>query len=380
MQNRKIELRESFEKKGFSRPVFEYRPDWPYISIGFGDEQDYFIENLSLLVASGMGISNALSALNLSIKGRALKKTTLAIENMVNDGIPLWKAFEATNFLSERVVSLIRSGEEGGRLPEHLNLVTLQQHKEKMFNSRLRSALLYPGIVLILAFVVGVVSSWVVLPRLVSMFQASSGTLPVSTRILLWIGNFLTVYGVVAVPAVIVGLFVLVYLVFVFKKTKFIGDYILFSIPGVKNLIQGVELARFGYIFGVLLQAGFQVNEALESVKKGTTYAQYRKFYNHLQESILNGDSFKLALASYHKPERFVPIPIQQLILSAEKSGRLSETSIKVGVIFEEKTEAMSRDLATVLEPIILIVVGIVVGFIVLAVIGPIYGLSEQIS
>jgi type II secretory pathway component PulF len=376
---RKIELRESYERQGFSKPVFEYRRDWPYVSIGFGDEQDYFVENLSLLIASGMGISSALSSINVSIKGRRLKKITSEIERMVNDGTPLWKAFETTNFLSERVISLIRSGEEAGRLPEHLNLVTVQQHKEKVFNSRLKSALLYPGIVLILAFVLAVGSSWVILPKLVSIFETSSGTLPVTTKILLWLGTFLSKYGAVVAPSIIIGVLAILFFVFVFKKTKFIGDYILFGIPGVRDLIQGVELARFGYIFGVLLQAGFQVNEALESVKKGTSYYQYRKFYNHLQECISNGDTFRNALSTYKKPERFLPIPIQQLILSSEKSGRLSETFIKIGVIFEEKTEAMSRDLSTVLEPIILVVVGVIVGFVVLAIIGPIYGLSNQI-
>lgn len=377
---RKIELRESYEKQGFTKPVFEYRPDWPYISIGFGDEQDYFVENLSLLIASGMGISNALSSINVSIKGKRLKKITSAIERMVNDGMPLWKAFETTKFLSERVISLIRSGEEAGRLPEHLNLVTVQQYKEKMFNSRLKSALLYPGIVLILAFILAMGSSWVILPKLVTIFQTANGELPITTKILLWTGEFLSKYGIVVIPSIIVAVLTLLFFVFVFKKTKFIGDYILFSIPGIRALIQGVELARFGYVFGVLLQAGFQVNEALESVKKGTSYAQYRKFYNHLQECISNGDTFKNALSKYNKTERFLPIPIQQLILSSEKSGRLSETFIKVGVIFEEKTEAMSRDLSTVLEPIILIVVGVIVGFVVLAIIGPIYGLSNQIS
>lgn len=377
---RKIEMRESYEKQGFSKPVFEYRPDWPYISIGFGDEQDYFVENLSLLIASGMGISNALSAINVTIKGRRLKKVTKAIEGMVNDGIPLWKAFEATDFLSERVISLIRSGEEAGRLPEHLNLVTIQQHKEKVFNSRLKSALLYPGIVLVLAFILAAGASWIILPKLVSIFEASSGSLPINTKILLWLGTFLSQYGAVVIPTIIISVLLLLFFIFVFKKTKFIGDFILFSIPGVRTLIQGVELARFGYVFGVLLQAGFQVNEALESVKKGTSYYQYRRFYNHLQECISNGDTFKTALSTYKKPERFLPIPIQQLILSSEKSGRLSETFIKVGVIFEEKSEAMSRDLSTVLEPIILVVVGIIVGFVVLAIIGPIYGLSNQIS
>lgn len=376
---REIRLKRSYEKEGFTKPVFEYRPDWPYISIGFGDEKDYFIENLSLLISSGMGISSALSAVSLSLKSKSMKKMAEAIEDMVNDGVPLWKALEKTDFLSERVISLIRSGEEAGKLPEHLNLVTIQQHKEKMFNSRLKSALMYPGIVLILALIIAVVSAWIVLPKLITIFQTTNGVLPLSTRVLMMIGNFLSSYGYIAVPVFLISIFLLVYFAFFNKKTKFVGDAILFFIPGIKSLIEGVELARFGYIFGVLLQAGFQVNEALESVKKGTTYRRYERFYTHLQERILQGDSFKTAFSTYPKSENYVPIPIQQLFFASEKSGRLSETSIKIGVIFEEKTEAMSRDLATVLEPIVLVIVGLIVAFVVFAIMGPIYGLSNQI-
>jgi type II secretory pathway component PulF len=376
---REIKLRRSYEKEGFTRPVFEYRSDWPYVSVGFGDEKDYFIENLSLLISSGMGISSSLEAVTASLKGKSMKKIAGAIEEMVNDGMPLWRAIEKTKFLSERVISLIRSGEEAGKLPEHLNLVTLQQHKEKVFSSRIKSALMYPGIVLFLAVIIAFVSAWVVLPKLVTIFKTTNAVLPLSTRILIYIGDFLSHYGAIVIPSLLLFLILFVYFIFFYKKTKFIGDAILFSIPGVNNLIIGVELARFGYIFGVLLQAGFQVNEALESVKRGTSYRRYVKFYDHLQKSILQGDSFKTAFSTFPNTEKYIPIPIQQLFLASEKSGRLSETSIKVGVIFEEKTEAMSRDLSTVLEPIVLIIVGLIVAFVIFAIMGPIYGLSEQI-
>lgn len=377
---REIRVRKSYEKEGFKEPVFEYRADWPYISIGFGNERDYFIENLSLLISSGMGISAALSALSLSVKSWKMKKITKVIESMVNAGMPLWRAFEETKLLPERTISLIRSGEEAGRLADHLNLVTLQGHKEKVFQSRLRGALLYPGIVLSLAIVVALGSAWLVLPKLVAIFQESQGSLPLATRILIHTGDFFQQYGAVAVPGIIIGLSLLIYCSFFYKKTKFIGDFILFHIPGIKDLVQGVEVARFGYIFGVLLQAGFQVSEALESVIKGTTYDSYRRFYEHLQKSVTRGESFKNALENFPKADRYIPIPIQQLIMSAEKSGKLSETFIRIGVIFEEKTDAMSRDLATILEPIVLIIVGLIVGFIVMAIIGPIYGLTNQIN
>lgn len=376
---KEIRVRKSYEKEGFKEPVFEYRPDWPYISIGFGDERDYFIENLSLLISSGMGISSALSALSMSVKSWKMKKITKVIESMVNAGMPLWKSFEETKLLPERVISLIRSGEEAGRLADHLNLVTVQQHKEKVFESRIRSALLYPGIVLALAIIVALGSAWLVLPKLVTIFADAKGSLPVATRVLLAVGAFFEHYGSFVVPISIIAIVLVAYGIFFYKRTKFIGDYILFHIAGIKDLVQGVELARFGYIFGVLLQAGFQVGEALESVKKGTTYDSYKRFYEHMQVSVTRGESFKEALAHFPKADRYIPIPIQQLIMAAEKSGRLSETFIRIGVIFEEKTDAMSRDLATVLEPIVLVVVGLIVGFVVMAIIGPIYGLSGQI-
>lgn len=380
MPTREIRVRKSYEKEGFKEPVFEYRSDWPYISVGFGNERDYFIENLSLLISSGMGISAALAAMSQSVKSWKMKKMTKVIESMVYAGMPLWRAFEETGIVSGREISLIRSGEEAGRLADHLNLVTLQSHKEKVFQSRIRSALLYPGIVLSLAVVVAIGSAWVVLPKLVAVFAESKGTLPLATQILIYIGAFFEQYGAVAVPSIIIGFALIVYGLFFFKKTKFLGDAILFSTPGIKELVQGVELARFGYIFGVLLQAGFQVGEALESVIKGTTYDRYRKLYRHLQESVTRGESFRESLGNFPHVDDYIPIPIQQLIMSAEKSGKLSETFIKVGVIFEEKTEAMSRDLSTVLEPIVLIVVGLIVGFVVMAIIGPIYALSSQIK
>ena len=376
---REIQIRKSYQKQGFRTPVFDYRPDWPYISIGFGTEREYFIENLSLLIASGMGILSALESISNSIKGYRMKKITKFIQDSVTAGSPLWKAFKEANFFPERVISLIKSGEESGRLPEHLNLVTIQQHKEKVFRSRLKSALLYPSIVLFLAFIIALGSTWILLPNLVAIFDESQGTLPLNTLILIEVAHFFEAYGLIAVPLIILLVGLIIYILFIYKKTKHIGDWILFKLPGVKNLIQGIELARFGYIFGALLQAGFQPNEALQSLKEGTNYRLYGNFYEHLNKSIIKGDSFKIAFENYGKTERLIPAPIQQLIISAEKSGRLSETFIKIGVIFEEKTDAMSKDLATILEPVVLIIVGLIVGFIVSAILGPIYGLSDTI-
>jgi type IV pilus assembly protein PilC len=237
---------------------------------------------------------------------------------------------------------------------------------------------LYPGIVLSLAIILAIGGAWFILPNLVSIFNESQGALPITTKVLLWFGNFLRDFGAIAVPTIIVAIFLMIFFVFFFRKTKFIGEKVLFIIPGINTLVKGVELGRFGYILGALLQAGFQANEALSSLLDGTEHHMYRKLYAHLQKSILHGDSFKSALASFPKSDNLIPLPIQQLIVSAEKSGRLPETLMKIGIIFEEKTEAMSQDLSSILEPIVLLIVGLIVGLVVSGIIGPIYGLSSQ--
>lgn len=374
-----IRVRRSHEKEGFRTPVFEYRPDWPYISIGFGDEKDYFIENLSLLVASGMGVAASLAAISSSVKTRKMKRIVSYIIDAVDAGSPLWKAFQSTKLFPDRIVSLIRAGEESGRLPEHLSLVTIQLRKEKTLKSRIRSALMYPGIVFILACILALGSAWYVLPKFVTLFSGVRAPLPAMTRVLIAIGYFFGSYGTIAVPIGVILIFGLTYAMFFNKRTKFIGDYFLLRMPGIRLLVQSVELGRFGYTFGALLQAGFLVTEALELVKSGTNYDEYRRFYQFIQDDLNKGQTFKAALSDYRHSERYIPMPIQQLIMAAEKSGRLPETLIKVGIIFEEKSDVMSKDLATVLEPIILIIVGAIVGFVALAVLMPIYGLSRQI-
>ncbi len=364
------------EREDRPEPEYKYVTGWPFLTIGYGSEKDYFVENLSLLVQSGMGITAALESINKGVKNKRLKKVLNEMVSMVNSGFPLWRAFSRTRFLPERIISLVKAGEESGKLPEHLNLVTIQQHKEKVFTSRLRSALLYPGIVIVLAIVVALGSAWVTLPKLTDILSESEAELPFFTQVIVWFGDLVERWGSVLIPGIFVFLLLLMYFGFSYSKTKFIGEWVLLRIPGVDKLVQGVELSRFGFIFGALLSAGLPLGSSLESVHDGTRFSSYRKFYKYLKEGVEAGETFSKLFDEYSGSERFIPIPMQQLLSASEVSGKLPETLMKIGQIFEDKTEVMSRDLATVLEPLVLIFVGLVVGAIVLGIVSPIYQLA----
>lgn len=374
-----VRIRKTYQEEKREQWVFAFQPNWPYMTVGFGSERDYLIENVSLLVAGGVGISGALASIEPGIKNLRLRRAVHRMREMVDAGFPFWEALTETRCLPGRAISLIKSGEQSGRLPEHLSLVTVQQHKDKIFASRIRSALLYPGIILGLAFVVSIGSAWVTLPRFVSVLEQSV-QIPWPTRVVIWLGKFLGSYGLVAVPLTLGLVAAASYVLFFYKKTRVAGERVLLLLPGVNKLIQGVEMARFGFVFGSLLNAGLSLSECFDALEEGTSFVLYRRFFEYAHKNMLLGQSLHQVFASYKGSERLVPLPIQQLLAAAETSGKLPDTLLRVGLAFEEKTDAMSKDLGTILEPIVLIIVGVVVGFVALAVLSPIYSIVQQIG
>src|SRR3989344_2398237 len=344
--------------------------------LGTGKEREYFIENLTMMLASGMDVFYALDAIKREIRSKALKTAISEMEDDISGGSTLWRALENTNLLPDHVVALVRIGEESGRLPENLKVIVIQQEKDRTFKSKIRSAMLYPILVLFLTLVFGLGIGWFILPRLASVFSELRLELPFVTKVLIQVGNFLGDYGFVAVPAILIGVFAIIYFTFIFSRTKFIGERILFSIPVIKKLIQEVELARMGFILGTLLGAGMPVVAALDSLYKASSLKIYKKLYAHLRDSVEEGNSIKKSFELYPKEiNRLVPITVQQMLVAGEKSAQLPETLLKIGEIFETKTETTTKNLTVILEPILLVIVWMGVVGVALAVILPIYSL-----
>ena len=234
---------------------------------------------------------------------------------------------------------------------------------------------MYPIFILVLTAIIGLGIAWFILPRLASVFSSLKLELPLVTRILIATGKFLEGNGFWAIPCVVLILAIIFFFVFIFSKTKFIGQKILISTPGVKQLIREVELARFGYLLGTLLKASLPIVKSLDSMSKATTFRSYQRFYVHCRDSIMDGNSFQKSFLSYPKSHKFIPTPIQQIIISAEKSGNLAGSLIEIGKTFEEKTDNSTKNLAVILEPVLLVVVWVGVVGVALAVILPIYSL-----
>lgn len=337
--------------------------------------RDYLVENLTMLLASGMDVLSTLEALKLDIKTYTLKRNINFIEEMINDGSPLWKALDAAKIFPAQTVALIRVGEKTGRLVENLQVVSVQQEKDREFKSKIRSAMMYPIFVLGVTLVVGLGISWFILPRLATVFNSLDIALPLVTVLLINFGLFLSTNGFWFMPLLFAALFFFAYFIFFFKYTKIIGQWLVFRLPIVGKLVKEVELARFGFIFGNLLDAGLPITEALASLKEIPGFYQYKKFYNYLADSIGEGNSLAASFKNYKHTRKLISIPIQQIVVAGERSGRLSESLIKIGRTYESRIDTSTKNLSVILEPALLFIVALAVLGVAIAVVLPIYSL-----
>lgn len=348
--------------------------------LGVGKDRDYFIEQLSVLLSSGMDLLAALSSIKEEVSSNRMKRELDRIYRNVEAGMPLWKALEISKVMPSYFVSLVKIGESSGMLVENLKVVSLQYQKDKSFKARVASAMVYPVFVLVITLVVGLATAILVLPRITGVYERMSVELNVFTNILIGAGNFFQNFGAVVVPVTATLVVALVYFMFFYTKTKHTGEAVLLRTPGVRQLIIEVELSRFGYILGNLLKSGVPVVDSLELLASLTSFRVYREFYKNLRSDIKDGMTFKESFEKIPKAKNLMPSSFQRLVISGEQSGGLSNSLIRMSAVYEEKIEVTSRNLTVVLEPVMLVLVWLGVVVVALGVITPMYGLIGNIS
>lgn len=351
-----------------------------FANLGLGQEKEYFIEQLSMLMAAGMPVVTALSAIKKEIKSNRLQKIIEDVSAGIEAGSSISAALDSVGIFPGSTISLIRIGEQSGRLAENLKVVAGQHQKEREFRSKTASAMMYPLFVFSLTIIVGLGIAWFILPRLATVFAQLKIDLPVITRWLINLGTFLGQYGTIVIPALLfVGLLTLFFL-FIFKKTNFLGQAILFAIPPVARLFTELELSRFGSLLGNLLEAGLPILDSLDSLANSSTFYRYKKLYAHLHDRISEGNSFGKSFELYKNTGKLIPVPIQQLVITSEQSGNLPATFKKIGEMYETKTETTAKNITILLEPILLVIVWLGVVAVALAVILPLYSLIGNLN
>jgi len=340
----------------------------------------FFLETLSTMMESGLDISSTLAAIRREAKTPKMIALVEKIQGDIDSGISFTDAMSKYNFLPTYSMSLVRAGEKSGRFSENLQVIVNQQTKDAEFSAKLKGAMMYPVIVMCVAVVVGLGLAWFVMPKLVKVFKGMGVKLPFTTRMLISVGEFVGKHGAIVIPLVLVVFATVMYLVFLHPKTRVIGQRLIMHAPGFKRVVLEAELARFGYLLGSLLGAGLPVLDSMDALEGSSSYLDYRNLYRHLRDGVEVGFTFEEGFATYKGSEKLIPASVQQIITTGERSGNMAKALSNVGRVYESKIANTTKNLSTVLEPMMLLIIFGGVMFIALAVIQPVYGLLSGVK
>lgn len=327
---------------------------------------------LATMVGAGLVLSEAIDILAEQESNKRLKKVLAEVSDGIKGGRTLAQALGAHQDIFPAVyINLVKSGESSGTLDKVLLKMADNLEKEREFKARIKNAMIYPIIVVCMMIGVMVLMMTFVVPRLVGLYSEATLELPLPTRILIAISFVFSSFWWL----VLIILLAVVYFLRRWAKTvhgKIILDNIYLKIPIIGKLISTVTLTNFSRTFGLLITSGLPLLEAINIVADITNNSVFKKA---LKESYL-GVERGLTLSSLLLPPLF-PSLVGQMIRVGEETGKVDAIFFKLAEYFESESDHMVKNLTVAIEPIILIILGIAVGFLVIAIILPIYQLTN---
>lgn len=332
------------------------------------------IYSLATLLKSGIPIIDAVTTLEAESKGN-LKKILKTLSEDLNQGKKVSYTFAKFPKAFDPIsVNLVKAAEEAGTLDETLKDLTENIKKDIDLEDKVKAALTYPILVLIVFTFVMLLILTFVIPRVATVFSRLKVTLPLPTKILMAVSNLILSYKI---PIAIGALVVIIVLVLLFRAKKDLLYRLSTSLPVLKKLAITLDLTRFTRTMYLLLASGIPISDALDLAKNVISKQELLKIVEQSKNNITSGKKISLELK---KSPKFIPSIMIRVIESAEKSGTLEQGMSDLSEHFENKVSENLKTATTLLEPIMLIIIAILIGGMMLAIIAPIYGLISQVG
>ena len=334
-----------------------------------------FTREMASLLGAGIAIPQALQGLGQEEENPPLKAVILQVSDAVRKGASISAALEEHPRLFNKLyVSMIKVGEEAGQLPKVMNdLANLLEHEDEV-RSEVMTAVAYPMFVLVFGIFTVTILLSVVLPRLFTMLQEMLPVLPLPTLVLLRVSGILHQHW----PWVLVGLAAVIVGLRYYLRTPrgaFNWDKFKLRLPIVGAVFQTAALSRFARTLGTLAKAGVSLLPALKIVENTIGNLLLSSLIARVSEETKGGDS----LATPLRKLGIFPSTVIQMVSVGEETGKLDEMLLKVAEIEERHMRARTKTLVSLLAPVLILVVGAVVGFMVIAILLPIFKMSRAI-
>ncbi len=345
---------------------------WEKSKLSFEDKM-LFTKHLSAMIKAGITISEAFEILIDQSQNKATKKMYENIMTAIKNGQSLSKSLALyKNNFSDIFISMIAVGEEAGTLEQVLEYLDVQMEKDYDLRKKVKGALIYPIAILSITILMALGIVFFIMPKITKIFSTFKVALPLPTRVLIWMSDNIGI-----TVGALVGFVLFIFLLFRIKPVKKAWQRFSLKLPVFGKIFTKTYLARFARNLHSLLQSGLAMTRSLEIVADTIGSDSYRKAILDAKERVEQGGS--LGESFSYTPDLF-PVIMVKMLMVGEKTGGVESSTEHLAELYEKDVDNITKNLSTLLEPLLLIFMAAVVGGLALSIIMPIYQLPNLIS
>ncbi len=342
-----------------------------------GRDQAFFIKRLSFLIRAGVPVLDSLVMIREQTKRKGYSKVVDAVIKDVSNGQKLSTSLEKyPNMFSEFSINIIGFGESSGILSENLDYLADELQKKQALKKKVVGAFIYPLVVTVATFGITGFLMVYLFPKIMPVFTSLHMELPFTTRTVIFLSNFTRTNGLNMVLAILGVSIVFTLLLKKSRYFRYYFDKFTLKIPLVGGILRDYNLANSTRTIGLLLKGGVTVSEAIPIAEKTSGNLVYKEEFKKLSVYINRGDK----ISSYLDTRRHLfPDVLSQIVAVGERSGNLSNSLVYLSELYEREVDDFTKNISSLIEPALMIFMGIMVGFIAISIITPIYSITQNL-
>ncbi len=340
------------------------------------DELVMVTRNLGSMLRAGLTVTRSLSVIERQTKNVKLKGVVKQIVQKVNDGGQFYQALaEFPKVFDDLYVSMIKAGEESGELADTLQTLAMQMERSSNLKKKIKGAMIYPAIVISVMCIIGVLMMMFVVPTITGIFKDLGTDLPAMTQVLINISDFFAANPFTVLGG-LVGFIVAMMYFFKSKVGRRGMSWLVVRLPVIGTMAKETNAARTARTLSSLLNSGVDVIHSLEITQDVVQNYYYKEVIKTAGERVEKGTPLS---QTFVERSDLYPILMGEMILVGEETGNIAAMLGELAVFYETEIERKTKDLSTIIEPLLMVVIGAGVGFFVLALVAPIYSISDAL-
>lgn len=339
-------------------------------------EKLFFVQHLGLMIKSGISLSIALKTLGKQTRNKYFIKILNDVARKVEEGSSFSESLDMyRNVFGDMFISMIEAGELSGKLEEVLHELFIQMKKEHALISKVKGALTYPAVILFAMTIIGIFMITVIVPKITASFVEMDAELPVATKMLIAFSNALRHHGIASAVSFVVFVFIFFKVIHT-TRGRYIFHTILLAAPVFGGIIRKINLAKFARNISSLLKTDIMIVKTFQITAEVMGNVHYKAALLDMSQKIKKGEKLSEVINNY--PKLFTPI-VTQMVAIGEETGELDNILVELAEFYEEEVDQIMENLPSIIEPLLILFLGGGVGGVAVAIIMPMYTLTDSI-